>query len=268
MNYKRIHDEIINNAKNRSKPNVYCELHHIVMRSMGGNDEKDNVVLLTAREHFIIHWLLYKILRNKKSTFAFFAMTKPVGNGRIRYTSKSFAYAREAMSKYMSNNQIGEKNHSFGKFGERSKSYGQKRTEEQKKKMSDAAKKRFEVELNPKALMIKNITTGEIFKSITEAKEKHKGNINYALKTGGKANGHLYAYVDSNKNEIKKESTLIGYPSGEKHRLSKKVINKTTNEVFNTIIEASKSIGVSPTAISISIKENRCCKGNYYEFYT
>jgi 5-methylcytosine-specific restriction endonuclease McrA len=62
MNYLRIHDAIINNAKaqNRSKKTGIYELHHITMRSMGGDDSQENLVLLTPREHFLIHFLLWK----------------------------------------------------------------------------------------------------------------------------------------------------------------------------------------------------------------
>jgi len=39
----------------------YTECHHITPRSLGGTDDKDNLVNLTAREHFICHWLLTKM---------------------------------------------------------------------------------------------------------------------------------------------------------------------------------------------------------------
>ncbi len=49
-------------AKNRnwSKDNAPCyvELHHIIPRSLGGSNEADNLVCLTAREHCIAHLLL------------------------------------------------------------------------------------------------------------------------------------------------------------------------------------------------------------------
>jgi hypothetical protein len=63
MNYKRVHDSIINNARalNRSKKTGIYERHHIVMRAFGGGDEAENLVLLTPKEHFIIHYLLWKM---------------------------------------------------------------------------------------------------------------------------------------------------------------------------------------------------------------
>ena len=55
---------------------TYTETHHIVPRCMGGSDDTDNLVNLTYREHFIAHWLLYRIHpTNRKIAFAFTAMT-------------------------------------------------------------------------------------------------------------------------------------------------------------------------------------------------
>jgi len=51
------------------------EIHHIIPKSLGGSDNKENLVLLTAREHYIAHWLLYKSLSRKdkaKMAYAFF----------------------------------------------------------------------------------------------------------------------------------------------------------------------------------------------------
>lgn len=39
----------------------YFEAHHIIPKCMGGGDEEGNLILLTAREHFIAHRLLNKM---------------------------------------------------------------------------------------------------------------------------------------------------------------------------------------------------------------
>ena len=50
---------------------IYYELHHILPKCLGGDDYSENLVLLTAREHFIAHKLLTKIYPdNKKLIFA------------------------------------------------------------------------------------------------------------------------------------------------------------------------------------------------------
>lgn len=73
MDYKKIHDSIIENAKKRNIEHNYTEIHHVVPRCMGGNDDKDNLVILLYREHFLIHWLLCKIYPNNYKLKAAFA---------------------------------------------------------------------------------------------------------------------------------------------------------------------------------------------------
>lgn len=66
MNYQKIYNNIIENAKtqNRQKGTVYYESHHIVPKSLGGSNKKENLVLLTPKEHFICHRLLIEIYKN------------------------------------------------------------------------------------------------------------------------------------------------------------------------------------------------------------
>lgn len=69
---KKHYDSLIKTRKSRFlEANVYYEKHHIIMRSMGGTDESNNLVHLTAREHFIAHLLLWKIYRNNETAFSF-----------------------------------------------------------------------------------------------------------------------------------------------------------------------------------------------------
>ncbi len=114
MNYQRIHDHIIDRAKNRIVEG-YTEKHHIIPKSMGGSDDKDNLVKLTAREHYLIHWLLYKIHRTLSMRYAWHAMkvTNHQMNGQ-RYTSHTFEYIRRsvAIAYSGSNNPMYGKTHS------------------------------------------------------------------------------------------------------------------------------------------------------------
>ncbi len=55
--YFRIIEENIN-------PQGYCETHHIIPVSMGGSDEKDNLVRLTGSDHFKLHILLPYFLKD------------------------------------------------------------------------------------------------------------------------------------------------------------------------------------------------------------
>jgi len=61
MNYQKIYNALISNAQVRNSLQGYVERHHIVPKSLGGSDESINIIHLTAREHFIAHFLLAKI---------------------------------------------------------------------------------------------------------------------------------------------------------------------------------------------------------------
>jgi len=74
--YKTWHDNIIANGKKRILIG-YKEKHHILPRSLGGDNSKENLVALTPKEHFIIHMLLCKFTLGKsriKMLNAFHAM--------------------------------------------------------------------------------------------------------------------------------------------------------------------------------------------------
>lgn len=69
--YKKNYDLIVEHAKTRglNKKNLdyYTEEHHIIPKCLGGNNEKTNLVLLTAKEHIIAHILLYRIYPDNSS---------------------------------------------------------------------------------------------------------------------------------------------------------------------------------------------------------
>ena len=98
MNYQRIYDQIVDRAKER-KLEGYKEKHHIIPKCMGGSNEKQNLIELTAREHFICHWLLCRIYpENRKLGHAFWFMSKQNAPTQKRdYIVSSRTYA-EAIS--------------------------------------------------------------------------------------------------------------------------------------------------------------------------
>lgn len=59
--YSSIYYSIINRAQTRILTE-YKERHHIIPQCMGGTNDKSNLVDLTAREHFIAHLLLTKMV--------------------------------------------------------------------------------------------------------------------------------------------------------------------------------------------------------------
>ena len=57
---------IINNRLNNPHNScTYTERHHIIPKSLGGDNSKENLIRLSAREHFLVHWLLTKMSNDK-----------------------------------------------------------------------------------------------------------------------------------------------------------------------------------------------------------
>jgi hypothetical protein len=103
MNYKRIYKQIVNRAKNR-KLEGYKERHHIKPKCLGGDNSKKNIVTLTAREHYIVHWLLYRIYpKNEGLSYSFWMMSN--GNRgdkrKLKISSRAFEEAKQAIAKVM-----------------------------------------------------------------------------------------------------------------------------------------------------------------------
>ena len=98
MDYKKIHDAIIDRAKSRSLPKeTYTERHHIVPRCMGGDNNKTNLVRLTAEEHFVVHQLLVKMFPdNHKLVFALHRMTHKTDR-QIR-SNKMYGWIKKRLS--------------------------------------------------------------------------------------------------------------------------------------------------------------------------
>jgi len=143
MDHQKIYNKLINLAKLKNRKRfpktnieyVYYEKHHIIPRGIGGTDDKENLVLLTAREHFICHKLLTYIYPNNiRIINAFFLMAFDKRINR-KVSSRDYAYARELraltpMSK--------EQRENIGKAG-----LGRKCSEETKQKIRESAKGRI-----------------------------------------------------------------------------------------------------------------------------
>jgi hypothetical protein len=97
--YKLWHDKIIANAKNRTLEG-YKEVHHIIPKSCGGSNNKDNLVALTAKEHYIIHLLLIKFIEKKyyfKMVKAFHVMSSM----KTKYLKRNFEKYKKEYSEYL-----------------------------------------------------------------------------------------------------------------------------------------------------------------------
>lgn len=119
MNYNKIYNQLIIKCKSRKSLGGYTEQHHIIPKSLGGSDNSENLVVLSAREHFIAHYLLYKIQHcNTTEWFKMataFNMMRTSSNNHQRYiNSRLYSGFREKFSKAMSLSQSGSNNSQYG----------------------------------------------------------------------------------------------------------------------------------------------------------
>ena len=97
--------KFINYCKN-IEFDCYTETHHIIPRSFNGTDEKQNLVKLGARHHYIAHLLLARATNSSKMIKALHKMIySTTGDVQRDYkiTSRVYAYVREEHAKIVSN---------------------------------------------------------------------------------------------------------------------------------------------------------------------
>jgi len=167
MNYKKIYNQIVKRAKseNRCKNNgTYYELHHIKPKCLGGKNNKQNLVLLTAKEHFLCHKLLVNINPKEKSLiFALWMMSNGSNILRNKYlniSSREYEYSRNLYSEsrkgftYSDESKKKMSESQKNKIGYKNSFYGGKHSEETKKKMSERDKNRIVSEETKKKMSV------------------------------------------------------------------------------------------------------------------
>jgi hypothetical protein len=92
---------IISNAKSREVISAYTENHHIIPKSLGGDNTSENLVRLTAREHFLCHYLLTKMTAGQhriKMCFAFNAFRRSSEAQERTLTGRQYELVRKLVS--------------------------------------------------------------------------------------------------------------------------------------------------------------------------
>lgn len=126
MNYQKIYNDLVIKSRKekrkklkRDNPNyVYYERHHIIPKCLGGDNSKENLVLLTAREHFVAHKLLVEIYpKNGKLINSLWMMSNvKLKDKRVyRVSSKEYERLKIIYSKLVSKRFSGENNPKYGK---------------------------------------------------------------------------------------------------------------------------------------------------------
>ena len=153
MDYGKIYADLIERGRNRVLPKgVYKERHHIIPRSMGGNNKENNLVYLTGPEHLTAHYLLVKMFPDIRCLIFAARVMRRAKDGKI-LNRKEAAWIRQKHAEAISEQLKGHtfnlgRTHSQetkskisqtnkGKVGNRK---GVKLSEETKRKMSEARK--------------------------------------------------------------------------------------------------------------------------------
>ena len=184
------YNNIIVKAKNRNDNLGYTEKHHIIPKSLGGNDCEDNLVKLTLREHYLVHQLLVKMVEGKekqKMINAFWAMANIKLN---RLTSKQYGNMRILASQVHSNlvqNKWNDPNSYYNSLEYRKKQIivqkeVQNRPEVKSKIFAKRAKEYFITSPEGTTYMIKGLS------KFCREKNLHAGNMSWL------ANGKLKYY--------------------------------------------------------------------------
>jgi hypothetical protein len=142
--YNNWYWNIIENSKMRIlENNAYTERHHIIPKSLGGTDSKENIAILTAKEHFICHLLLPKMVAGKdkhRMSYAVWQMTMINKRARYRISSRMYELLRKQLAESLRGVPLTEEHKK--KIGLKSKGrkpmLGKTHSEETKKKISES----------------------------------------------------------------------------------------------------------------------------------
>ena len=147
MNYAATYCALISKRLRNpiSKDDCYVEKHHIIPKSEGGLDESDNLVNLTAREHYIAHLLLAKIYDDSSMWCAVQMMRNGKKPLRVfKFNSKLYEAARIKRNQLISMNMKGKPKNRESVEKQRKKLLGRKvpRYQVEKSRLKNIGKKR------------------------------------------------------------------------------------------------------------------------------
>lgn len=186
----------------------YTENHHIHPECLGGNNKKENMVRLTAREHYVCHLLLTKMLvgePKKRMCYAFRSMhRKKAGMDRYMPGSHIYKITREAMDFTAS--------------------------EESRNKMRESAKRRPPISEETASRLSKSILASYTPELRAVRTEQFKNQIFTETHRENLSKSHT-GLVRSEESKQKQGETLRG---GNHHKCKTWTLQSPAGEVFTT----------------------------------
>jgi hypothetical protein len=257
MNYEKNYYDYIEYVKTLDRKKgkgIYYESHHIIPKSMGGDNSNDNLVLLTAREHYLAHYLLYKIYNNSKMIFAFWF----INNDRKHKCNSRFYELSRKLNSEKIKERISEPGYKE-KMRIQALNYYNSLSEEEKNEMNKAGK---EYQLKQQELLYTGkkvicIETNKIYKDIVEAGDTNNIKYNSILQCCRKnikhinklhwefyVEGRIYITYKNTKYNIKINKPRKSLTDETKLKVCRKIICLNSGKIYNSIIEVSKELNI------------------------
>jgi len=210
MNYEKIYNQIIQKARfeNRNKKQgIYYEAHHIIPKCLGGEGNSSdithfNIILLTAKEHYIAHRLLCLIYpSDNKLRFALWAMINGLGKiKRYKPSARIYSILRES---YILTPKSQET-----KLKMSASSKGKIFSDIHKQRISEAAKNRNPISEETRKKMSNKIYSAEYRNAISNRLKGHVHSEETLKKIG-----------DGNRGKVLSEDTKLKMSNAKKGKL-------------------------------------------------
>lgn len=225
--YTKIYARIIIRARRR-RIEGYFETHHILPKSCGGSDSVNNLVNLTYKEHFIVHMILPKILKNKKQVNSMIFARECFINGfnkkvHKNYNSRLYSSIKKECSELRRKYWQGENNP------------GKNPSLETRKRMSLAQKNRVISDETKRKMSIS--------KRGKPLKKNHKLNISKGNISKEKSEVHRRKISEANKGKVLSDSTKRKISEANKGKKHFKLVwyrNKITKEYLRSVGKPSE----------------------------
>lgn len=148
MNYIKTYRSLINKDYSNAD---YTEKHHIVPRSLGGGNEKENIKVLSGKAHMIAHHLLMKMFPESRELKGAYAQMCIKNSGKKFVSPRQYHEGKKILSESMKDKNHpcqSEESHAKGaktlkkmyENGTFTGRKGAKLTDEQKKNISNGRK--------------------------------------------------------------------------------------------------------------------------------
>lgn len=117
MNYQKVYDQLVEKCKPRgldkTSVDFYTEIHHVIPRCLGGDDKQGNLIMLSGREHYIAHMLLWKLYPNNSKLMHAAWMMSHVRDGEYKVNSSTYEALKIDHAKWLSNRMAGKNSPNF-----------------------------------------------------------------------------------------------------------------------------------------------------------